>query len=229
MGYFNRMFLKITAVVLALVMCMIVSSCGKDDQKAETQTQTPTQSTTESKNDDKSTSDDAKPEDDINTSVDTRTPEDIGNAFMKAMYVDRDAKAVVDLIHKDDVTFMCNYTANTEQGAMTKDEFVEFVQGLIDEICRGVSEGYGDWTISYVCTDQRDSKDFEPTELELVEAHYKEANIEIEESKAVLMQGGIEYEENGELKVDDSVKVGVYVIKSDGKWYLNFDETLYIG
>ena len=219
----------LSALVLLMVVCACLCGCGKDDETASgKETVAPTQAVTKSQ----STADESnkdKGSDAGGTNENSKTPQDIGNAFMKAMYKDFDAQSLVSLIHEEDVKFMCNYTANTEQGAMTRDEFVDFVQGLIDEIKKGIDSEYGEWTISYVNTDSRVSKDFEDTERELIDAHYKEAGIDVEESMAVLMQGGIEYEENGTPSVDDSVMVSVYVIKSGGKWYLDFDETLYIG
>lgn len=208
----------VASVLLLIMICFACTACNSGEAE---QTNKNTASSDTVKSTDKEIQD--------KVSTDAMTQQDVAQAFMKAMYVDFDAQAVVDLIHKDDVKFMCNYTANTEQGAMTNEEFVEFVQSLIDGIRDTLDKQHGEWTISYMCTDERDSKDFEVTELELIQAHYKEAKIEIEETKAVLMQGGIEFEENGQPSVDDSVLVSVYVVKVDGKWYLDFDETLYIG
>lgn len=180
----KRILLAVLALLLVFAMCFAMVGCDKDDDKK----------------DKKSSS--------------SRSPEDVADDYMEAMFVNRDAKEILDLIHDDVIDAAC------EDEEMTKSEFEDYLQEEIDytfdALDDEVDEWSVDWEISYV-------EDMDEYDLEDLQEDYLDMyDLEVDDAKFVEIDATIEITVDDETE-DSGNDMEICVVKIDGKWYLDPD------
>ncbi len=144
----------------------------------------------------------------------SRSPEDVADKFMEAVFIDKKAEDAINLIHDDVIDGFC------EEEDMKKSEFEDEFQEDLDDLFEEFDYEYDDWsvdwTISYV-------EDLEEYNLEDIKDSYSDYyDVEIDDAKLVEIDATLKTTCDGE-KEEDTDELEIVAVKIDGKWYLDIE------
>lgn len=132
-------------------------------------------------------------------------PEKVVDKALSAVYEDFDAEALIDCMHEDIIDEMC------EQADMDKDEIVEKMQDMLDEMKDAAEDD--EITVEWEITEVDDMKKSELKDIQ--ELYEDEFDLEVTDGKVVEVELTV-YEDGDE---EDDSDMELEVVKIDGEWY----------
>lgn len=197
----NRLLVRLLSLVAVAVMSLSFAACKKNSQVNNQQKPTEVNTVSEATKDSADKTESPTQEE----SPDARTPRNIAESVIAAMWVDFDAKKAYELSHPATVVKACEVTGLSEE------EYIALLQNTLDTTKQEMEDAGG----TAQCTILKENP-LDQERLTELTSFYAEIDLEIQEVSVVLVDNKF-YEGNEE--------VGQYIqeitcAKIDNEWYL---------